>query len=213
MNTLSMFIKRIFDFLVADASMVILWPLFIIIALIIKCSSKGPFFFTQKRVGKQGKLFTCIKFRTMYIDSEQYGSITTSSDKRITPIGKILRKLKLDELPQFWNVFIGKMSFVGPRPDVEGYADKLKGNNRKILELRPGITGPASIFFRDEERLLASVDNPKDYNDRVIWPTKVKINMIYIEQWSFWKDIGYILITLFPVLDDIFGLMKQYKKL
>ena len=149
----------------------------------------------------------------MYTDSEKEGFVTTKYDSRITPIGKFLRRFKLDELPQLWNVFIGKMSFVGPRPDVEGYADKLEGDAKLILELRPGITGPATIYFRNEEELLANVENPQEYNDTVIWPEKVKLNLEYLDNWSFWKDVGYILVTLFPILDGIFGLMRRYKEL
>jgi len=145
----------------------------------------------------------------MFIGSESLGSITTSLDERVTGIGKLLRAYKLDELPQLWNVSIGKMSFVGPRPDVSGYADKLTGESRKILELRPGITGPASLYFRDEEKLLSSVENPKEFNDAIIWPKKVQINLEYYYHWSFWKDIGYILITIFPFLDQLFHLIPS----
>lgn len=127
-----------------------------------------------------------------------FGSVTTGSDKRVTAIGKILRKYKLDEFPQLYNVLIGRMSFVGPRPDVPGYADLLQGEDRKILELRPGVTGPASLRFRDEEELLAMVENPREYNDKVIWPEKVEINKAYYDNWSFWKDVGYIFETILP---------------
>lgn len=147
------------------------------------------------------------------MDSEKLGSITTAADSRITLIGKLLRKFKLDELPQLWNVFTGKMSFVGPRPDVPGYADKLEGSDRKILELRPGITGPASIYFRNEEELLAGVENPKEYNDAVIWPRKVQLNLEYLDNWGFWKDIGYILVTLFPGFNRVFRLVEETEEL
>jgi lipopolysaccharide/colanic/teichoic acid biosynthesis glycosyltransferase len=205
-----MLLKRLFDIIASFLGGIILLPFTIIIALVIKVSSQGPIFFFQKRVGRRGKLFTCIKFRTMYVDSEKHGSITTSADSRITLVGTFLRKFKLDELPQLWNVFIGKMSFVGPRPDVPGYADKLEGEARKILELRPGITGPASIFFRREEELLAAQKDPQSYNDHVIWPAKVAINKIYLQEWGFWKDIGYVFITIVPVLDSIFHLMDRF---
>jgi len=145
----------------------------------------------------------------MYCGSEAHGFVTAAGDRRVSFIGRILRRFKLDELPQLWNVLIGKMSFVGPRPDVPGYADKLTGDSRKILELRPGITGPASLYFRDEEKLLASVENPKEFNDSIIWPKKVQLNLEYYYHWSFWKDIGYILITIFPVLDRIFKLVPK----
>jgi lipopolysaccharide/colanic/teichoic acid biosynthesis glycosyltransferase len=133
----------------------------------------------------------------MYTGSDRFGSVTTGVDKRVTPIGRILRKYKLDELPQLWNVFTGTMSFVGPRPDVSGYADKLTGEDRIILSVRPGITGPASLRFRNEEELLAKVDNPQQYNDEVIWPRKVTINREYVEHYSFIKDILYIFATVF----------------
>jgi lipopolysaccharide/colanic/teichoic acid biosynthesis glycosyltransferase len=132
----------------------------------------------------------------MYTGSDRLGSITTGIDKRITPIGKILRKYKLDELPQLWNVLTGTMSFVGPRPDVRGYADTLTGEDRVILSIKPGITGPASLYFRNEEELLAKVENPSKYNDEVIWPLKVKINREYIEHYKFIQDIQYILATV-----------------
>jgi len=203
-------IKRLFDLAAALAGIILLFLPGVIIAFAVKLASSGHVFFTQTRIGRNGRSFTCVKFRTMFIDSAHQGSITTAADVRITPIGRYLRRCKLDELPQLWNVLIGKMSFVGPRPDVPGYADRLSGDDRKILSLRPGITGPASIFFRNEEELLAGQADPKSYNDTVIWPTKVAINRIYIEEWSFWKDIGYILITVIPPLDRIFGLMKRF---
>jgi lipopolysaccharide/colanic/teichoic acid biosynthesis glycosyltransferase len=192
------FIKRFFDVCVSFVGIAILWPLFVLLALVIKLSSKGPVFFTQIRVGRHGKHFTCIKFRTMYTDSHKESSVTTAYDSRITPVGHFLRKFKLDEFSQLLNVFIGKMSFVGPRPDVPGYADKLKGDERAILYVRPGITGPASIYFRDEDQLLEKVNNPKEYNDTVIWPKKVEINLNYIKNWSFFEDLGYIIVTLVP---------------
>ena len=204
-------IKRTLDIIVSFGGIIFLSIPFIAIVFIVKFSSKGPVFFSQNRVGYKGEIFKIIKFRTMCLDSEKDGPITTSTDSRITPIGKFLRKFKLDELPQLWNVLIGKMSFVGPRPDVKGYADRLEGDARRILELRPGITGPASIYFRNEEELLAGVENPKEYNDTVIWPKKVEINLRYLDNWSFWKDIGYILITIVPALDRVFNLMEQFE--
>lgn len=187
-----------------------LWPLLIFIGIAVKLSSKGSVFFIQKRIGQYAKEFNCIKFRTMYIGSDKFGSITASSDSRITPVGKILRKFKLDELPQLWNVFTGKMSFVGPRPDVPGYADKLEGDNLKILQLPPGITGPASIYFRNEEQILAGVNDPKKFNDTVIWPQKIIINKNYVENWSLINDVGFILITIFPALDRWFRLIESH---
>jgi lipopolysaccharide/colanic/teichoic acid biosynthesis glycosyltransferase len=134
----------------------------------------------------------------MTTGADAQGSITTSGDVRITPIGRFLRRFKLDEYPQLWNVLIGNMSFVGPRPDVPGYADRLSGDARRILQLRPGITGPATLYFRNEEELLSSVADPKKYNDEVIWPKKVEMNLQYLDTWGFWKDIGYIFVTVLP---------------
>lgn len=202
-------IKRLFDLLASFLGIVVLSVPFLVVALLVKISSPGPLFYCQKRVGRFGNLFTCVKFRTMYCGSDTLGSVTSAGDSRITPIGKFLRKFKLDEFPQLFNVLIGKMSFVGPRPDVPGYADKLSGDNRDILLLRPGITGPASIFFRNEEKLLAEQPDPKAYNDSVLWPAKVALNRAYLRNWSFWRDIGYILVTLFPWINRVLRLVEE----
>ena len=204
--------KRLFDIVASSAGLLLLLPFGIVVVIIVKIVSPGPVWFAQRRVGQWGRLFTCIKLRTMTIDSEHAGTITALNDSRITPIGKVLRRYKLDELPQLYNVLTGTMSLVGPRPDVPGYADVLTGENRKILELKPGITGPASLYFRKEEELLSRVADPKLYNDTVIWPKKVAINLFYLECGSFFKDVGYILITLFPSLDRCFGLMRELEK-
>jgi lipopolysaccharide/colanic/teichoic acid biosynthesis glycosyltransferase len=189
-------IKRLFDIVVSLLGMVILFPLIVVIALIVKVSSRGPVLYSAPRIGQYGKPFPCHKFRSMYTGSDRFGSVTTGIDKRVTAIGRILRKYKLDELPQLWNVLIGTMSFVGPRPDVSGYADKLTGEDRIILSVRPGITGPASLRFRNEEELLAKMENPIKYNNEVLWPSKVKINREYVEHYSFINDIRYILATV-----------------
>ena len=189
-------LKFLFDRIVSLIGLLFLWPLLIIIAICIKIKMPGPVFFIQKRVGKDAKLFKMYKFRTMTLNHSG-SSISIAGENRITPFGAILRKYKLDELPELWNVFIGDMSFVGPRPDVPGYADKLKGNNRLILKLRPGITGPASIKYANEEELLSHVENPKDYNDNVIYPDKVKINLEYYYNHSIISDIKLILQTIF----------------
>lgn len=155
-------------------------------------------FFCQERIGKDGKLFTCHKFRSMTVDHG--GShVSVAGESRITPHGAILRKYKLDELPELWDVLICNMSFVGPRPDVPGYADKLQGDDRIILSLLPGITGPATLKYRNEEELLASVDDPLRYNDEVIYPDKVRINRYYAEHYSFTKDLQIILCTVFGI--------------
>lgn len=202
-------LKRSFDVTGAAAGLLFLSPFAGLLILLLKVTSKGPVFFRQQRVGRHGKLFQCIKFRTMNTGAEASGTVTTASDNRITPVGHFLRKYKLDEFPQLWNVLIGRMSFVGPRPDVPGYADQLSGADRKILDLAPGITGAATLFFRYEEELLAGVKSPQQYNDEVLWPIKVRINRMYLENWSFWKDIGYILVTLFPRLNHLFKLYPQ----
>lgn len=155
----------------------------------------GPAIFKQKRVGINGKTFTMYKFRSM---SAHHGgsSVSVAGESRITPLGAKLRKYKIDELPELWNVLIGDMSFVGPRPDVPGYADNLEGENRNILKLRPGITGPASLKYRDEEELLAKQENPQEYNDKVIYPDKVRINLYYLSHYSFIMDIKMIVATV-----------------
>jgi lipopolysaccharide/colanic/teichoic acid biosynthesis glycosyltransferase len=191
-----MIIKYIFDRLVALIGLLFLWPLLIILAILIKVKMPGgPAFFTQKRVGQHGRLFTMHKFRSMAVSHDD-SSISVAGEARITSFGATLRKYKLDELPELWDVLIGNMSFVGPRPDVPGYADMLTGDDRRMLELRPGITGPASLKYRDEEELLAQVDNPIEYNDKVIFPDKVRINLYYLDHYSFWKDIQMIIYTV-----------------
>ena len=159
---------------------------------------KGKFLFLQERIGQYGKPFRIYKIRTMKDDVDDNNVfVTTANDKRILPFGKFLRKTKLDEIVELVNVLKGEMSLVGPRPDVAGYADKLTGEDRKILELRPGITGPASLKYINEEELLAKVDDPKKYNDEIIYPDKVKINLEYYYNRSFWGDIRIIFKTIF----------------
>ena len=190
--------KRLFDFTFAIFGLTILSPVLIILSLII-ITSPGTVLYSQKRVGRQGRLFTLYKFRTMVhnADTMPGGSITVENDDRITAIGKLLRRWKLDELPTLWNVLKGDMSFVGPRPDVPGYADKLVGDDRRLLDLRPGITGPATLKYANEEKLLGGVDNPKKYNDEVVFPDKIQINLEYVDNWSFWMDIKIIFKTVF----------------
>lgn len=191
-----MILKWIFDRIVSFIGLLCLWPVLIVVAILIKIKMPGgPALFTQKRVGRNGKLFTMHKFRSMTV-SHSGSSVSVAGEARITPLGAKLRKYKLDELPELWDVLIGNMSFVGPRPDVPGYADQLKGDDRRVLELRPGITGPASLKYRDEEELLAKVENPIEYNDTVIYPDKVRINLYYLEHYSFIKDIQMIFCTV-----------------
>ena len=191
-------IKRTFDIILSIFAIFLLFPFFLVVSFIIVIDSGFPIFFLQKRIGRGAKEFNIIKFRTMKTNKENI-TITVSNDSRITRIGKYLRKTKIDELPEILNVFFGQMSFVGPRPDVKGYADKLKGANRKILALRPGITGPASLKYYNEEYILSQKSNPKKYNDEVIFPDKVKINMDYFHNRSFFLDLKIIFATIFRI--------------
>lgn len=189
--------KYIFDRSVSLIGLLFLWPVLLVIAILIKTKMPGgPVIFKQQRVGRHGKLFTMYKFRSMTV-SHSGSSVSVAGESRITPLGAVLRKYKLDELPELWNVLIGDMSFVGPRPDVPGYADKLQGDDRLILELRPGITGPASLKYANEEEILAKVADPVAYNDNVIFPDKVKINLDYYRNHTFWGDIRLIFQTIF----------------
>ena len=218
-----MFIKVIFDRLVAVLGLLVTWPILIVTAVLIKIKMPGgPAFFCQKRVGKDGKLFTCHKFRTMTV-KHSGSTVSVAGDSRITPLGAKLRHYKIDELPGLWDVLIGNMSFVGPRPDVPGYADTLKGDDRDVLKLRPGITGPATLKYRVEDEMIAefveqikngknehvaNLENHPDfsimtdqeiavwYNDNVIYPDKVRLNCYYYRNYSFWKDIQMIMCTV-----------------
>lgn len=189
-------LKFLFDRVVAFVGLLFLWPVLIVVAVLIRVKMPGgPVIFKQQRVGRNGKLFTMYKFRSMTV-SHSGSSVSVAGESRITPLGAKLRKYKLDELPELWNVLIGDMSFVGPRPDVPGYADSLTGSDRDVLKLRPGITGPASLKYRNEEEILASVDDPVKYNDEVIFPDKVRINLYYLDHQSFWMDIKLIICTV-----------------
>ena len=217
-----MILKFIFDRLVSLFGLLILWPVLLVVAILIKVKMPGgPAFFVQKRVGKDGKLFNCHKFRTMIPVKNNEGStgkkgdkgwstVSVAGDSRITPLGAKLRHYKLDELPGLWDVFIGKMSFVGPRPDVPGYADKLTGDDRDVLKLRPGITGPATLKYRLEDEMISEYVSQKqkegdsrdmqdiavEYNDTVIYPDKVRLNCYYYRHYSFIKDIQMIFATI-----------------
>lgn len=236
-----MILKWIFDRVVALIGLLFLWPVLLIVAVLVKVKMPGgPAFFVQKRVGKDGKLFKCHKFRTMTVpdgsrfkvqgsrltgetDNKKGGwsSVSVAGDSRITPLGAKLRHYKLDELPGLWDVLIGNMSFVGPRPDVPGYADQLKGDDRRVLKLRPGITGPATLKYRLEDEYLANarklvyglqftvygvtkeqIDGMSDqevavwYNDNVIYPDKVRLNLYYLDHYSFIKDIQMMTCTV-----------------
>ena len=199
-----MFLKWLFDKLASLFGLLFLSPVLLVVAILIKVKMPGPILFCQKRVGQYGKLFTVYKFRSMTVKAEasvasrdsDATSIASTEQNRITPLGEKLRRYKLDELPELWNVLKGDMSFVGPRPDVPGYADQLQAEERDILKFKPGITGPASLKYRNEEELLASVDNPAQYNDEVIFPDKVKLNLYYLKHYSFIKDIQMIICTV-----------------
>lgn len=191
-----MVLKYIFDRVCALLGLIVAMPLLLVVALLIRIKMPdGPILYTQKRVGKDGRLFTIYKFRTMRVGTDQ-SSVSVAGESRITPLGTTLRKYKIDELPELWNVLIGDMSFVGPRPDVPGYADCLQGDDRRILCLRPGITGPASLKYRNEEYLLSQQTDPVAYNDQVIFPDKVRLNKYYFEHYSFCKDIQMIFCTV-----------------
>ncbi len=230
-----MILKYIFDRVVALIGLLFLWPVLLIVAVLVKVKMPGgPAFFVQKRVGKDGKLFNCHKFRTMipvkYNEGAEgkkgdksWSTVSVAGDSRITPFGATLRHYKLDELPGLWDVLIGNMTFVGPRPDVPGYADKLEGDDRDVLKLRPGITGPATLKYRLEDEMIADFvsklreeslelrdglklpDNHKSmtdqelavwYNDNVIYPDKVRLNCYYYRHYSFIKDIEMIFATV-----------------
>jgi len=195
-EVMNKFTKRAFDIVISFIGLLITLPIVLIAWLVASIDTKSNGLFIQKRVGKGGNFFNVYKIKTMKIVKGVDTTITSSDDVRITKSGKFFRKYKIDELPQLWNVLIGDMSFVGPRPDVPGYADKLEGDDRIVLSIRPGITGPATIKYKNEEEILAQQDDPKWYNDNVIWPDKVKINKEYIKNWSLKKDIEYIIKTV-----------------
>ena len=205
-----MVLKWIFDRLVSFIGLLFLWPVLLVTAILVKVKMPGgPAFFVQKRVGKDGKLFNCHKFRTMTV-KHNGSTVSVAGDSRITPLGATLRHWKLDELPGLCDVLIGNMSFVGPRPDVPGYADKLQGDDRDVLKLRPGITGPATLKYRLEDEMISEyVANKQasgdrrpmqeiavEYNDNVIYPDKVRLNFYYYHHYSFIKDIQMIFCTV-----------------
>ena len=218
-----MFAKNIFDKTVSFIGLVCLSPALLVVAMLIRLKMPGgPVIFRQKRVGQHGRLFTIYKFRSMSAKPVKGVSVAAAEQSRVTPLGEKLRRYKFDELPELWNVLKGDMSFVGPRPDVPGYADRLQGEDRDVLRLKPGITGPASLKYRDEEYILAAFDEflksgkqgdgslPDfakvvrddgvktviDYNDKVIYPDKIRVNLYYLHHYSFWKDVQMIVCTV-----------------
>jgi len=188
-------IKRTFDIVFSLIALILFFPVILISWFIASIETRSNGFFLQKRIGKHAKEFSVIKIKTMFHNTNN-DHITTITDKRITKSGVVFRKFKIDELPQFINILIGDMSVVGPRPDVQGYADMLVGEERAILEFRPGLTGPASIKYKNEEILLSEQEDSKRFNDEVIWPDKVKLNLNYVQNWSFFADLKYIIKTL-----------------
>jgi len=188
--------KRLFDIFFSLLGLILLGWLILISALIAWVDTGRNGFFVQKRVGQYGEIFSVIKIRTMKQSSDISTTVTTSNDSRITRTGQFFRKMKIDELPQLFNVLSGQMSFVGPRPDVPGFADKLQGDEKLVLSLKPGITGPATLKYRNEETLLASQSDPEKYNREVIFPDKVRINIEYMNSYTFINDIKYIIKTI-----------------
>lgn len=225
-----MILKWIFDRTVALLGLLFLWPVLVVVAIMVKVKMPGgPVFFVQERGGKDGRIFKCQKFRTMRVkpgvvastgsgtssgagngSGDGWSSVSVAGDSRITPFGAVLRHYKLDELPELWDVLVGNMSFVGPRPDVPGYADRLEGSDRDVLKLRPGITGPATLKYRLEDEMIseyvasrqASGDTrpmqeiATEYNDTVIYPDKVRLNCYYYRHYNFLKDIEMIFATV-----------------
>ena len=188
--------KRIFDLVTSFFGLLLALPIIAICWVVAAIETRSNGFFIQKRIGQHGRPIRVCKIKTMYSTKSKRSPIASDNISSITRSGAFFRKYKLDELPQLFNVLIGNMSIVGPRPDVPGYADTLSGSDRVILALRPGITGPASIKYKNEEMILAAVDDPVAYNDRIIWPDKVRINKEYIQNYSLWLDIKYILQTI-----------------
>lgn len=190
--------KRLFDITASFFGILILSPLFIFISLWVGLSSKGGIFYTQTRVGKNNKDFKLYKFRSMRVNSDKQGLLTVGSkDSRITKAGYFIRKYKIDELPQLFNVLKGDMSFVGPRPEVRRYVDLYSKEQMQVLKVAPGITDPASIKYRNENDLLSSANNPEEYYIQYIMPDKLKINIDYINNRTFFKDIKIIFQTIF----------------
>jgi lipopolysaccharide/colanic/teichoic acid biosynthesis glycosyltransferase len=202
MTTRQAVAKRTFDLVVSAVGILLTWWIAVLAVAIATIDTRHFGLFVQQRVGKDGRLFPLFKIRTMRDDPAHTTSVTTSHDPRITRIGSVFRRLKIDELPQLFNVFLGHMSFVGPRPDVPGFADLLEGDDRVVLTVRPGITGPATLKYRDEERLLQGVDDPEAYNRDVIFPDKVRINREYVEDYTFRADIDCLVQTFRSVVTD-----------
>ena len=197
LTAFQVFQKRGMDLLLATFGLLGTWWLILLAWLAASIDTRSNGFFIQKRVGLNGKIFKVVKIKTMCPLATFDTTVTCRGDPRITPLGAFFRRTKIDELPQLWNVLLGDMSFVGPRPDVPGFADALQDDERVMLSIRPGVTGPATLKYRNEEALLEAQDDPEAYNRQVIWPDKVKINLNYIHSWSLGRDIQYIVKTVF----------------
>jgi lipopolysaccharide/colanic/teichoic acid biosynthesis glycosyltransferase len=202
--------KRIFDTTFSFLTLVALSPFFIFIALLIKVFMPGPAFFTQTRIGYGGKPFKIYKFRSMRVNTADI-SITLKNDSRITPLGKFLRKTKIDELPQLWNILKGDMSFVGFRPDVPGYHDRLMDNEKILLTIKPGLTGADSLAYPNEEDILEKQKDPQAFYDQKLFPDKVRINLAYLQKQTFLLDVKIILYTLLNLKLKDADLLPQIK--
>jgi lipopolysaccharide/colanic/teichoic acid biosynthesis glycosyltransferase len=196
MSKTDIVLKRAFDIAASLVGLLLLAPVILICWVVAAVDTRGNGFFIQKRIGRHGRIIHVCKIKTMYPGDSKRSPIASRNIASISRSGSFFRKYKLDELPQLFNVLVGSMSLVGPRPDVPGYADRLQGDDRVILSLRPGITGPASIKYKDEESMLAAVDDPESYNDRIIWPDKVRINREYFANYSLLRDLRYVVHTI-----------------
>jgi lipopolysaccharide/colanic/teichoic acid biosynthesis glycosyltransferase len=204
--------KRILDVFIASLVLILSAPVLLTLAAIVRLTSPGPAFFRQERIGQFGQRFVVIKLRTMRSRPAGDSSITIAHDPRVTGVGGFLRATRLDELPQFWNVLRGEMSLVGPRPDVPGFADALRGSARRILLLRPGITGPATLYFRNEAEILAEHPDPDWLNEQVIYPYKVELNLSYLDAWTFAGDLSLLLVTALPGLNRWLKVVREEKR-
>lgn len=191
--------KRAFDLFFSVAGLLVLSPLLLLLAIAVKLSSRGPVLFRQHRIGKDGTPFSIVKFRSMVVDAEKLGlSVTRDGDARITAMGRFLRKHKLDELPQLWNVLVGDMSFVGPRPEVPRYVERYTAEQKRVLALKPGITDLATLEFRNEEELLRTAADTEKYYVEYCVPRKIELNLAYAGTANVWEDIKIIFRTLLP---------------
>lgn len=192
---------RFFDLIISLALIIILFPFFIVIGILVNISSNGPIFFLQKRVGLNNVDFTLFKFRTMYLDSDKTSLLTVGGkDKRITPIGYFLRNYKIDELPQLINVLIGQMSLVGPRPEVRKYVNMYDDSEKEVLSIKPGITDWASIIFRNENELMKKSSNPELYYVDVILPQKIELNNIYVRRKNLVEYFKILFVTILKII-------------